>query len=58
MESAPKLIRATALQSGGGRDYATVSQAEAWHRSFAQQLGCENIDVGTLPETPSSTLAN
>lgn len=58
MQSAPKLVRSAALQSGGGRDYATVAQAEAWHHSFAEQLGCENIDVGHLPNVlplPSST---
>ena len=49
MKNAPGLIRAAALQSGGGRDYGTVSQAEGWHRSFAEQTGCENIDVSHLP---------
>lgn len=48
MKNASELIRTAAFQSGGGRDYATISQAEAWHRSFAEQLNCENIDVGHM----------
>lgn len=56
MKNAPGLIRAAALQSGGGRDYATVSQAEGWHRSFAEQTGCENTDVSCLRSAPVSSL--
>lgn len=48
MDNASELIRTAAFQSGGGRDYATVTQAELWHRSFAEQLNCENIDVGHM----------
>lgn len=57
MKHAPEIIRAAAFQSGGGRDYATVAQAEPWHHSFAEQLGCENIDVGHLPNVTISITA-
>lgn len=48
MENASELVSTAAFQSGGGRDYATVTQAELWHRSFAEQLNCGNIDVGHI----------
>lgn len=48
MENASELVSTAAFQSGGGRDYATVIQAQLWHRSFAERLNCENIDVGHM----------
>lgn len=50
MANAPKLMRVAAMESGGGRDYPTITQAEPWHRSFVGQLNCKTLDVCTLCE--------
>ncbi|KUI71827.1 Para-nitrobenzyl esterase [Cytospora mali] len=56
MANAPKLMKAAALESGGGRDYPTITQAEPWHRTFAEQLNCSTLDITCLRSASISSL--
>lgn len=42
---APKLMRAAAMESGGGRDIATVAAAQTYQKLFFEQLNCSTPDV-------------
>ncbi|CAJ2511983.1 Uu.00g076080.m01.CDS01 [Anthostomella pinea] len=45
LEQAPKLMRAAAMESGGGRDLATVEEAQTVHGVFANALNCSTTDI-------------
>lgn len=42
---APQLIRAAAMESGGGRDMPTVEQASVWNNKFVAALNCSLSDA-------------
>lgn len=56
MDNAPKLMKAAIMESGGGRDLATITEAEPWHLSFAEQLNCSTLDVSCLRSVSTSSL--
>lgn len=45
LDEAPKLINSAIMQSGGGRDFASVDEAQPWNELFASILGCEPSEV-------------
>jgi para-nitrobenzyl esterase len=45
MDEAPKLINSAIMESGGGRDFPSVAEAEPWNELFATTLGCEPSNV-------------
>lgn len=53
MEEAPAVMRAAAMQSGGGRDIATIEQVQKWQTTYSKALNCSTTDVrvffGRLP---------
>lgn len=53
MEEAPAVMRSAAMQSGGGRDIATIKQVQKWQTTYSDALNCSTSDVrfplGLLP---------
>lgn len=50
LDQAPKLINAAIMESGGGNDYATTAEAEAYGQEYVMSLGCKIDDV-FLPQS-------
>ncbi|KAL7626531.1 hypothetical protein AAE478_003303 [Parahypoxylon ruwenzoriense] len=48
LPEAPELIRAAALESGAGRDLATVADAQTWYSQFVTALNCSTPNVACL----------
>ena len=49
LPGAPKLMRAAAMESGGGRDLATVAAAQTFQKIFLRNLNCSTPDVRIPP---------
>ncbi|KAH8887240.1 alpha/beta-hydrolase [Thozetella sp. PMI_491] len=45
LPQAPNLMKAAAMESGAGRDYATVEAAQVWQKIFLDALGCNPTDL-------------
>lgn len=56
MPESPRLMRAVALESGGGRDLATVADAQVWYSEFIQALNCTNPDLSCLRRASTAAL--
>ncbi|OTB01379.1 hypothetical protein M426DRAFT_220377 [Hypoxylon sp. CI-4A] len=50
------LARAVALESGGGRDLATVADSKIWYSEFIKALNCSTPDLSCLRSAPTSLL--
>ncbi|RYP49601.1 hypothetical protein DL768_004722 [Monosporascus sp. mg162] len=48
LPEATALMRAAALQSGGGRDLATVADAQVFQKMFLNKLNCSTPDLACL----------
>ncbi|KAI2626767.1 alpha/beta-hydrolase [Hypoxylon sp. NC1633] len=44
----PQLVRAAALESGAGRDLATVADAQVWYSEFLTALNCSKPNLSCL----------
>ncbi|KAK7749070.1 hypothetical protein SLS62_008465 [Diatrype stigma] len=53
---APKLMRAAAMESGGGRDIATVAEAQTYQKIFFEQLNCSTPDIACVRAASPSLL--
>ena len=53
LPGAPKLMRAAAMESGGGRDLATVAAAQTFQKIFLRNLNCSTPDVRIPPTLPT-----
>lgn len=45
MDEAPSLISAAIMESGGGADFASVTEAQPWNDLFLTGLGCQPSNV-------------
>ncbi|KAH8677987.1 Carboxylesterase [Xylariales sp. PMI_506] len=45
MEEAPQLMKAAAMESGGGRELVTIKQAQTWQTTFVEALNCSLTDI-------------
>lgn len=45
LAEAPQLIRAAAMESGGGRDAPAQKKVQRWHKLFLNGLNCTTADV-------------
>ncbi|KAI1075441.1 alpha/beta-hydrolase [Whalleya microplaca] len=54
LPEAPQLMRTAALESGAGRDIATVADAQVWQTEFLQALNCSKPDLSCLRTIPPS----
>lgn len=48
LNEAPSLISAAIMESGGGSDFASISDAQPWNELFVTTLGCRPSDVSDL----------
>ncbi|KAK5991949.1 Para-nitrobenzyl esterase [Cladobotryum mycophilum] len=48
LDEAPHLISAAIMQSGGGRDFPSVAEAQPWNELFATTLGCHSSDFSCI----------
>ncbi|KAI0122250.1 alpha/beta-hydrolase [Daldinia grandis] len=48
LPEAPQLMRAAALESGAGRDIATVADARIWYSEFLYAMNCTKQDLSCL----------
>lgn len=55
-DEAPQVMRAAAMQSGGGRDLPTIDQVQAWQTRFADGLSCGATDLACFRAAPTSAL--
>ncbi|KAI0125007.1 Alpha/Beta hydrolase protein [Xylariales sp. AK1849] len=55
---APELMKAAAMESGGGRDVVTVDQAQAQHMRFVNALNCSATDITCFRAASPSALAD
>ncbi|KAI1106948.1 alpha/beta-hydrolase [Jackrogersella minutella] len=51
-----RLARAAALESGAGRDLATVADAKTWYSEFLDAMNCTTADLSCLRSASTSTL--
>ncbi len=52
LPESPRLIRAAALESGAGRDLATIADAKVWYSEFLSAMNCSTPNVCLLLKTP------
>ncbi len=45
LPQAPSLMKAAAMQSGGGVDFATLDEAEKFNEQFVKNINCSETDV-------------
>ncbi|KAI1376878.1 alpha/beta-hydrolase [Hypoxylon crocopeplum] len=59
LPEAPQLMRAAALESGSGRDLATVADAQVWYSQFLTAMNCSTPDLSCLrtAKTPALVAA-
>ncbi|KAK8023550.1 alpha/beta-hydrolase [Apiospora rasikravindrae] len=55
-EEAPQVMRAAAMQSGGGRDLPTIDRVQRWQTRFADGLNCSTTDLSCFRAAPTSAL--
>ncbi|KAK8070404.1 hypothetical protein PG997_010607 [Apiospora hydei] len=55
-EEAPQVMRAAAMQSGGGRDLPTIDQVQKWQTRFAEGLNCSTTDLPCFRAASTSAL--
>ncbi|KAK7946058.1 Alpha/Beta hydrolase protein [Apiospora aurea] len=55
-EEAPQVMRAAAMQSGGGRDLPTIDQVQEWQTRFADGLNCSTTDLPCFRAASTSAL--
>ncbi|KAJ9151411.1 Carboxylic ester hydrolase [Pleurostoma richardsiae] len=59
LPQAPALMRAAAMESGGGVTFPTIAEAEPWSQQFAQALNCSLTDPACLrSKTPEQLNAS
>ncbi|KAH9987546.1 alpha/beta-hydrolase [Xylariaceae sp. FL0662B] len=56
LPEATQLMRTAALESGAGRDIATVADAQVWQTEFIQALNCSNPDLSCLRTVSPSAM--
>ncbi|KAK8023281.1 hypothetical protein PG991_006520 [Apiospora marii] len=55
-DEAPQVMRAAAMQSGGGRDLPTIDQVQKWQTRFADGLNCSATDLSCFRAASTSAL--
>ncbi|OTA90670.1 hypothetical protein M434DRAFT_13772 [Hypoxylon sp. CO27-5] len=53
-----QLVQAVALESGAGRDYATIADSKIWYSEFLTAMNCSTPDLACLRSASTSTLQN
>ncbi|KAI1469377.1 alpha/beta-hydrolase [Daldinia caldariorum] len=56
LPEAPELMRAAALESGAGRDLATVDDAKDWYSEFLYAMNCTEHDLSCLRNAQVDTI--
>ncbi|KAI0382797.1 alpha/beta-hydrolase [Hypomontagnella monticulosa] len=56
LPEAPQLIRAAALESGAGRELATVADSKVWYSYFMDAMNCTEPELSCLRNAPVSAL--
>ncbi|KAI2465933.1 alpha/beta-hydrolase [Annulohypoxylon bovei var. microspora] len=52
----PQLVRAAALESGAGRDLATLADSQVWYTEFLDAMNCSTPDVSCLRSASTSAI--
>ncbi|KAI1212159.1 alpha/beta-hydrolase [Annulohypoxylon truncatum] len=52
----PQLIRAVALESGGGRDLPTLADSKDWYSEFLHAMNCTTPDVSCLRSASTTAI--
>ncbi|KAH8883118.1 alpha/beta-hydrolase [Thozetella sp. PMI_491] len=56
LPQAPKLMRAAIMESGGGKDYPSISNVQSWQSNFLVSLNCNTSDISCLRAASTSDL--
>ncbi|KAI1478967.1 alpha/beta-hydrolase [Daldinia eschscholtzii] len=56
LPEAPELMRAAALESGAGRDLATVADAKEWYSEFLYAINCTEHNLSCLRNAQVDTI--
>ncbi|XDG01062.1 hypothetical protein ABKA04_000677 [Annulohypoxylon sp. FPYF3050] len=51
-----ELVRAVALESGGGRDLATLADSKVWYSEFLDAMNCTTADVSCLRSASTTAI--
>ncbi|KAI1384755.1 alpha/beta-hydrolase [Hypoxylon trugodes] len=52
----PQLVRAAAMESGAGRDIATIEDSQVWYSEFLNAMNCSTPDLSCIRSATASIL--